>query len=272
MRSDLGDRGLSTEKKSAVLVLILFLNLLLISSQIVLRSRRSLLQAVVANMIAPLQITFQKASDFLGDQIDRYIFLRGVYRKYQALRQDRVRLRVENYTLRRELGEARALAAARRRFSRFLLANVIAVDVNFPYSTLVIDRGTRAGLVENGVVLNRDGDLVGRITRPLTLFSAQVRLITSPVGGTGAAIESNMLEGLLQGRNRAECGFDYLLATKDVRVGDRVVTSGTDMIYPSFLPVGRVTAVAKDYLTQQITVRPFFVDKPIRNLVILLHD
>ena len=272
MRFDPQGRGLSAEKKTAILVLILFANLILISSQIILKSQQSLLQTVVANMITPLQLSFQKASDFLGGQLDRYLFLRGIYRKYQALKKERVGLRIENTTLKRELRDLRVLAETRAKFSRFLLATVIAVDINFPYATLVIDKGTRSGLVENDVVLNCDGELVGRIVRPLTAFSAQVRLITSPTGGTGATIESNMLEGLLKGENRAECGFLYLLANKPVRLGDRVVTSGTDMIYPSLLPIGRVTAIAKDYLTQKVTVRPFFVDKPLSKLVVLLHE
>ena len=272
MRSDPENRALSAEKKSAVLVLILFADLLLISSQIMLKSQRSLLHAVVANMAAPVQLTFQKASDFLGGELDRYVFLRGVFRKYQLLQRKQIDLRIENYALKRELNDRRAAAAARRLFNRYLLAGVISVDVNYPYATVLIDKGTRAGLVENNVVLNRDGDLVGRVVGPLTAFTAPVRLITSPVGGTGAAIEGNMLEGLLKGENRAECGFEYLLASKEVRPGERVVTSGTDMIYPSFLPIGRVTAIAKDFLTQRITVRPFFVDKPLRQLVVLLHE
>lgn len=272
MRFDAEGRGLSAEKKSAVLVLILFADLLLISSQIMLKSRQSLLQSMVANMVAPLQLVFHKASDSIGKGFDRYFFLRGVYKKYQALKKNQVQLRIENYALKRELNNVRALAAARKKFDRFLLVSVISVDVNFPYTALVIDKGLRAGLAENNVVLNRDGELVGRIVRPLTAFSARVRLITSPIGGTGATIESNMLEGLLKGENRAECSFQYLLANKPVQLGDRVVTSGTDMIYPDFLPIGRVTAIAKDYLTQVITVRPYFIDKPLNKLVVLLHE
>ena len=264
--------GLSTEKKSTVLVLVLFVDLILISSQIMLKNRQSLLQSVIANMVMPLQLTFQKASDFAGAELQRYLFLRGIFKKYQRLRQQQVHLRVENYALKRQLRELGALAAARRRFNRFRLASVISVDVNFPYSSLVIDLGTRAGLVENDVVLNTDAELVGKITRPLTAFSSQVRLVTSPIGGTGAAIENNMLEGLLKGGNGAECSFRYLLANKPVRLGDRVITSGTDLIYPGYLPIGRVTAIGQDYLTQRIAVRPYFVDKPIRKLVVLVHE
>lgn len=272
MRFNFGDGGGSAEKRSIVLVLILFVNLVLISSQIILKNQQSLLQTAIANMITPLQITFQKASDFLAVEMERYVFLRGIFRKYQALKRKNIELRVENLSLKRSLLDLRALAGVRKKFDRFLLASVISVDINFPFASLTIDRGRRAGLAENDVVLNTEADLVGRIERPITAFSARVRLITSPIGGTGAAIESNMLEGLLKGDNRAECRFRYLLVNKPVRIGDRVVTSGTDLIYPQYLPIGRVTAIGKDYLTQTITVRPYFVDKPIGKLVVMPHE
>jgi rod shape-determining protein MreC len=272
MRFNPGRNELSTEKKSAVLVLILFINLIMISSQIMLKNRQSLLQTAVANMVTPLQLTFQKASDFLGGELDRYLFVRGIFKKYQLLKKEQLNLRIENYTLRRDLRDLKALAGARGKFINFRLATVISVDVNFPYASLTIDLGTRAGLVENNVVLNTDAELVGRIVKPLTAFSAQVRLITSSIGGTGAYIESNMMEGLLKGDNRAECSFQYLLANKPVRLGDKVITSGSDLLYPNYLPIGKVTRIGKDYLTQQVSVRPFFVDKPLKKLVVLLNE
>jgi rod shape-determining protein MreC len=272
MRFNLGKSELSAEKKSAVLVLVLFVNLILISSQIILRNQQSLLQTAIANMVTPLQLTFQKASDFIGDELNRYFFLRNIFKKYQALKKKQLDLRMENYALKRDLRELRDVAGVRRKFNHYLLATVISVDVNYPFASLMVDQGTRAGLEENDVVLNSDAELVGKVVKPLTAFSAQVRLITSSIGGTGAYIESNMLEGLLKGDNRAECSFQYLLANKPVQVGDSVISSGTDLIYPNYLPIGRVTKIGKDYLTQTISVRPFFVDKPLKKLVVLLHE
>jgi len=272
MRFNPGRTELSGEKKSAVLVLILFVNLILISSQIILKNQQSLLQATIANMVAPLQLTFQKASDFVGDEISRYLFLRSAFKKYQVLKKKQLDLRMENYALKRDLRDLQAEAGVRKKLGRYLLATVISIDVNYPYASLMVDQGTHAGLRENDVVLNSDAELVGKIVKPMTAFSAQVRLITSPIGGTGAYIESNMLEGLLKGDNRAECSFQYLLANKPVRVGDNVITSGTDLIYPNYLPIGRVTKIGKDYLTQKISVRPFFVDKTLKKLVVLLHE
>jgi rod shape-determining protein MreC len=272
MRYNPGRSELSTEKKSAVLVLILFVNLILISSQIILKNRQSLLQSTIANMITPLQLTLQKSSDFISSELSRYIFLRNIFKKYQLLKKNYLDLRIENYVLKRELRDLKIQAGVERKFPRFLLATVISIDINFPYAAVMIDQGTRAGLRENDVVLNTDAELVGRIVKPLTAFSAQVRLITSSLGGTGAYIESNMLEGLLKGDNRAECSFQYLLASKPVHPGDRVITSGSDLLYPNYLPIGRVISVEKDYLTQKIAVRPYFVDKPLKKLVVLLHE
>ena len=99
MRYNPGKSEFSTEKKSAVLVLILFVNLILISSQIILKNRQTLLQSVIANMIMPLQITFQKSSDFVSAELDRYFFLRNIFKKYQLLKKQHLDLRIQNYTL-----------------------------------------------------------------------------------------------------------------------------------------------------------------------------
>lgn len=267
-----GKNELSAEKKSAVLVLILFINLILISSQIVLKSKQSLLQTVIANIIAPLQITFQKSSNFVSTELSRYFFLRDIFKKYQLLNKKDIDLKIENYSLKQQLRDLKVPGGVKGKFDRFIMATVIAVDVNFPYGSVMIDQGMRAGLAENDVVLNSDAELVGKIVKPLTAFSASVRLITSSIGGTGAYIESNMLEGLLKGSDGPDCSFQYLLANKPVLLGAIVITSGTDLIYPNYLPIGKVIKVEQDYLTQKILIRPFFVEKPLKKLVILPHE
>lgn len=267
-----GKGEISAEKKSAVLVLILFVNLILISSQIILKNNQSLLQAIIANMITPLQLTFHKSSEFISAELERYFFLRGVYRKHQALKKKHLDLKIENIALKKQLRDLHVPHGDMKRFSRFITAMVISVDVNFPFGTIIIDRGSHAGLAENDVVLNTDAELVGKIVRPITAFSASVRLITNSTGGTGAYIETNMLEGLLKGNDGPDCSFHYLLANKTVVLGAVVVSSGTDLIYPGFLPIGKVTGIEPDYLTQKILVRPFFIDKPLKKLVVLPHE
>jgi cell shape-determining protein MreC len=54
-----------------------------------------------------------------------------------------------------------------------------------------------------------------------------------------------------------------------VEIGDEVITSGTDEIFPPYLPVGKVVEIKKEYLTQKIWVKPYFVDKSIKQLIII---
>lgn len=267
-----GKSELSAEKKSAVLVLILFINLLLISSQIILENKQSLLHTIIANMITPLQLTFQKSSAFISSELERYFFLRDVFKKHQSLKKKHMDLKIENYYLKKQLRDLHVVEAGVGKFAHFITANVMAVDVNFPYSSVMIDRGLQAGLAENDVVLNEDAELVGRITKPLTAFSAAVRLITSSIGGTGAYIESNMLEGLIKGHDGPDCSFLYLLVNKKVLPGVNVITSGTDLIYPGYIAIGKVIKVEQDYMTQNISVRPFFIEKPLKKLVVLSNE
>jgi cell shape-determining protein MreC len=51
-----------------------------------------------------------------------------------------------------------------------------------------------------------------------------------------------------------------------------VITSGTDKIFPAQIPIGRVVGVKKEYLTQKIFVKPFFVEKSIKHLIIIKSD
>lgn len=115
-----GENELSAEKKSAVLVLILFINLILISSQIVLKNKQSLLQTVIANMIVPLQITFQKSSNFVSTELSRYFFLRDIFKKYQLLKKKDIDLKIENYSLKQQLRDLKVPGGVKGKFDRFI--------------------------------------------------------------------------------------------------------------------------------------------------------
>ena len=150
-----------------------------------------------------------------------------------------------------------------------MLVECISVDPNFPFHAVVINHGTREGITENMTVLNLEGELVGRTVAPVSLSSATVRLITSSIGGAGAYIGTSRLEGFLSGHNAPLCSFRYLMENKTVFNGDIVITSGTDLLFRPYIPIGRVVNIEKDVLIPKIWMKPFFLDKPIKQLVLL---
>jgi rod shape-determining protein MreC len=68
------------------------------------------------------------------------------------------------------------------------------------------------------------------------------------ISGSGATDELAFRSGLID--------LDYVPNTADVKVGDRVVTSGVDGIYPKGFLVGEIQSVERDAGEFRIKVRP----------------
>ena len=257
------------QKKIVAVVAVLFLNLILMSSNIILKNDKSLLQNGIGLMISPFQIGFQKTIDFVSHQFRRYVYLQNMFQEYHELKKDYTRLKYENYLLKTRMERFRFYETAREEHNAFVTAELIAIDANFPLGSITINKGSRDGIVAEMVVLNGDGELVGKTIEPITMFSARVRLITSSTGGVGAYIRENALEGFLAGNNSKICEFKYLIENMPVNEGDELVTSGTDEIFPPYIPIGKVVSIEKEPLLLKVFVKPFFVGKSIKQLVIV---
>lgn len=267
----MGIEEVSSEKKVIILIIVLFLNLFIMSFNIVLKNEKSLIENIAGAMISPFQVGFQKSIDFISYEIKHYIFLKNMYHKYHDLKQKQKQLKYENYLLRKKLKQLGFSSRIESEKPDFMGAEVISVDSNFPYSSVYINKGSSQGIKKNLVLLNEDGELVGRVIDPITPFSAKVRLITSSLGGVGAYIKKNRLEGLLTGTNHKICHFKYLLENAPVSIGDDVITSGTDKLFPPYIVIGKVVGIEKEYLTQTIFVKPFFIEKSIKQLIVMLE-
>jgi len=77
--------------------------------------------------------------------------------------------------------------------------------------------------------------------------ASSVSVYTDRTGATGIA------EGDPALRNGGNCGMTYIAADADIRVGDRVYTSGSGSMYPSGLLLGTVTSIEADEATRTLT-------------------
>lgn len=266
---DITNDSLPSERKIIILVVILFFNLILVSTNVVLEGEKTLFQQMVGTVVSPFQIAFQKSVDFVNRQLKHYVFLKDTYVKFRDLKKKHLLLKYENYLLKRKIADVEFLENLKTEHKNFIKADVISIDRNFPLNSIQIDKGTGDGIVKNMIVLNDQCQLVGKIVEPITPLSSTVRLVTSSAGGIGAHIKKNELEGLLTGNNTKICNFKYLVENMPVEEGDEVVTSGTDMIYPSGIPIGTVIKVKKEYLTKDIRVQPFFVKRSFKRLIVI---
>jgi rod shape-determining protein MreC len=122
-----------------------------------------------------------------------------------------------------------------------LAARVVGRDATGRGRTLTIDRGERAGVTKGAAVLAPEG-VVGQVFL-VSRNAARVLLVSDHNSGVDALVRRSRARGILQGTVDAGCVLKYVNRIEDVQVGDVVITSGLDGIFPKGLPVGEVVSV-----------------------------
>ncbi len=259
---------LSAVQKLLVLIFFLFISLILISSQVILKNKQSLLVYVLAEIISPFQNLTQNTVSYIDNKMERFFFLSDIYQRYKSLQIKYRQLLQDYYSLKGEFWPEKLRQASAR--SDLRQVAIIYRDQNFPFEYVVINCGKKDQVKADMVVVNQDLEIVGRVVEPVTTNSSRVLLLTSSRSAIGAFVEGELLEGLLQGKGQKLCEFEYLIEDRNIREGVTLVTSGSDAIFPPFYPVGKVVQVAKgSYLTLKIKVEPFFLKKSMKYLYLL---
>lgn len=254
-------RLLSRYRRVLILALALLVAFVLMTLQV--RHDRAALsftrQAILFVVSPFIKVTAVTAGS-LGRVWHDYVDLR-------ALREENQRLRQESAILQRRISqlEEHALETQRlqgllamRETSRtnYLAARIVGKDATNWFKTVLIDRGSQAGLRRNLPVVAPDG-LVGRVVE-VTPFTAKVQLITDPISASGGLLQRTRVTGIVSGNLGAGLKVRYLPLLADVAVGDEVVTSGMGGVFPKGIPVGRVVAVERKSgaLFQEAVLQP----------------
>jgi rod shape-determining protein MreC len=91
----------------------------------------------------------------------------------------------------------------------------------------------------------------------LSARSAQVQLLVDRNAAAGAIVERTRAQGVIVGAGDERLRLEYVSEVADVAVGDTVVTSGIDGIYPKGFVIGRIEAVEKSGTAyKRIIVKP----------------
>jgi rod shape-determining protein MreC len=124
---------------------------------------------------------------------------------------------------------------------------VIGSAADPQFRSITIDKGTLDGLRADMAVISPEG-VVGRIIAP-TARASKVQLVIDRSAGAGVMLERSRVQGVATGVGSEDLEFgiqlEYVEGTADVQVGDRVVTSGTDGIYPKGFLVGEIESVER---------------------------
>lgn len=155
----------------------------------------------------------------------------------QALQQAQLQM-AENAQLRR-------LLEAREYLPVTSIMGEILYDARDPSTRrIVLDRGTRNG-VQLGLPVIDNAGVIGQVTRVFP-FTSEVTLLTDKEQAIPVQVLRSGLRSIAYGRGRSGLlDLRFVAPDADIQVGDVIVTSGLDGMYPAGLAVAKVTQVEK---------------------------
>jgi len=260
------------QRAGYLLVAVIVGHIILISAQVNAKSGVPVLEQVTFGLFAEVQ---RGASAFIGGvrhTWTSYVTLRGVNAENETLKRQLAEVQVQ-------LQEQRALADRSRSLERLLelrdrltlqttAAEIIAASATPDFRTVTIDKGSLHGLKADMGVMSPAG-VVGRVVTP-TARASKVQLLIDRNAAAGVLIERSRAQGVALGSGDDRLRLEYVAETGDVVVGDVVVTSGIDNIYPKGLVIGRVESVDKNGAYRQIIVRPAVDFSSLEEVLVIL--
>jgi rod shape-determining protein MreC len=111
-------------------------------------------------------------------------------------------------------------------------------------NVVIVNRGSQHNIKAGQAVVDSKG-VIGQVTRVYP-FSSEVTLITDKNLSIPIQVERNQLRAIAFGQSGNTLDIPYLPTNVDIKIGDRLVTSGIDGIYPSGLAVATVTKIEQD--------------------------
>jgi len=173
-----------------------------------------------------------------------------------ALRADKAKLEAELRLAQFHLQRYEALEAESQRLralrdatrdvtDRFVIGNVMDVDLDAFRERVLVDKGAQDGVFVGQAVLDAGG-VFGQVAR-VGQLTAEVILLSDATHAIPVQVNRNGLRTVAVGTgDMSRLKLPYLPTSADVIVGDLLVTSGLGGGFPPGYPVGTVAEVKRD--------------------------
>ena len=151
-----------------------------------------------------------------------------------------------------------------------LAAEVIGKDPSSWFKTIIIDKGSSDGIMKGLPVVIPEG-IAGQIIEVSGRHS-KVLLIIDPNSAVDALVQRTRARGIIQGSSTGMCIFNYVSSKDDVKVGDKIVASGLDGVFPKGQRIGAVKSLLKreSAIFHEVTVLPYIDFEKLEEVLVLL--
>lgn len=150
-----------------------------------------------------------------------------------------------------------------------IAARVIGEDLKNWFKCIIIDKGRSHGIKEKMPVITPKG-IVGQAVE-VSNWHSKVMIINDTNSSVDVNIEGRNTRGILEGTGHTTLKLKYITKNDEIEVGDKLVTSGKDSIYPKGISTGIVIAINKNKpgIFYDIDVMPYNNFKRLEEVIVM---
>jgi rod shape-determining protein MreC len=207
-------------------------------------------------------------------------FIAWPFRRMALREEENIRLKKEVDKLLLEKQKYQEVALENRRLRDLLklretrqnyiaACRIIGRGIDHWSNTLLLDKGAKDGLAKDMTAITPRG-LSGKIT-DVTDSYAHLLLLTDINFSAAVRLQESRQEAVISGTGTGKCVLKYVSPEEKVKVGDVLVTSGLDALFPPGIPVGYVSKVdAKGTgMFQYVEVIPYQDDTKMEEVIVV---
>lgn len=252
-------------------LLVIFLGVLIILSL-------SFYQSKVKNFFYSISGSAQKIlwekGDSLSDFLEGISGAKDLKRENEELRKYNQELLNEIIFL-RELKEENkmlreALNIELQEDFKLTLVDLVSKDVSQDF--ILINKGSKDGLVEGMPVITEQKMLLGKISEVYE-NSSRVILISNPKSSFPAEVQEEGIIGIVKGEGSSQVSLEKIPRDKEIKEGDMVITASLGEIFPKGLLIGEVKKIQKSDIEsfQKVEISPFFDIEELETVFIITN-
>ncbi len=231
-----------------------------ISTAVAMTGARAPVRSAINTLMTPLQ----KGMNYIANALSGYA---AYFTQFDAIVAENARLREENAALAEKLYEVEDAVLQNEWLYSFLQMKRTHTDFTMEEAVITgrsagnyltvftIDCGAADGIAKGMPAVTKDG-VVGYVSEVGQSW-AKIYTLMDTSTAVGAYVEQTGELGLIKGSfslaSKGLCQLVYLDGTTEIKVGDRILTSGYGSVYPRDLVVGFVTAVEPDGFSRTMT-------------------
>jgi len=250
---------------------VILLQILLLAVQIKRDSQGRLIRVWTVGAVSPFERAGAHGVGGIRSIWNHYFALQNTSRENERLKQENDALKLQLSQLQGKAAEADRLAALlsfRQSHGEVPMLTARVIGAGTASQTIFLDRGEHDGIRKNMGVITPDG-VVGKVIEAYG-STAQVLLLTDKESGVGAMLADSRTQSPVGGLGEPLLAMKYIPNDDTVNVGERVITSGMDRIFPRDLPVGTVAEVKSGNPFKQIRIKPAANLERLEEVIVLL--